>query len=133
MSQIGVSYTPSGGTPVYSFVFSEFSGADMPRTYQPSTSFNRSSSGTAIITGVPYREKYIWAITTPMLNTDAADFDDMFRAWDIDRSNGLAAAVGIIDNTFGSSISTSAVFSTSPTYSWMGPSFMMVSFGLTEI
>lgn len=133
MSQIGVSYTPSGGTPVYSFLFSEFSGAELPRTYQGGSQFERSSGGTSIITGAPYQDKYIWAISSPMLSADAESFDSMYRAWDLDRSNGLAAAVGIIDNTFGAQVNTSAVFSTTPAYSWMGPSYIMVSFGLTEV
>lgn len=133
MSQIGISYTPSGGSPVYSFVFSEFSGADLPRTYQASTTFRPSSNGTAVLTGPSFRQKYLWAISGPLTKAEAEDFDDMFRAWDQDRSNGLAAAVGIIDQTFGGEVNTSAIFSTPPSYTRMGPNYVMVSFGLTEV
>jgi len=133
MSQIGVSFTPDAGSPVYSFTFSEFSGAELPRTYQGNTTFSQSASGTSIITGAPYRQKYIWAISGPMTTAQAASFDAMFQAWDVDRSNGLAAAVGVTDETFGTTVNTSAVISTPPTYSRMSPTHTMVSFGLTEI
>lgn len=133
MSQIGISYTPSGGTPVYNFVFSEFSGADLPRTYQSSVTFNSSSNGAAIVSGPAFRQKYLWAISSPLTAAEAADFDAMFRAWDTDRSNGLSAAVGIIDQTFGDEVNSSAVFSTAPTYTKMGPNYFMVAFGLTEV
>jgi hypothetical protein len=132
MSQIGISYTPSSGGP-YNFLFSEFSGAELPRTYQASASFSQSSNGASILTGPSFRQKYIWAISTPMTKTAAADLDRMYRAWDLDRSNGLAAAVGVTDQLFSDSVSTSAVFSTPPSYSRMGPNHMMVSFGLAEV
>jgi hypothetical protein len=133
MSQIGVSFTPNAGSPVYSFTFSQFSGADLPRTYQSTAAFNQSANGTSIITGAPYRQKYIWAVSAPMTTADAASFDAMFRAWDTDRSAGLPAAVGVIDQTFGATVNTSAVISTPPTYIRMSPTHMMVAFGLTEV
>jgi hypothetical protein len=64
---------------------------------------------------------------------EAALFDQMFQAWDTDRSNGIAAAVGITDQTFGSTVTTSAVITTPPTYNRMGPKYMLLSFGLTEV
>lgn len=133
MSQIGVSFTPNAGSPVYSFTFSEFSGAELPRTYQSSAAFNQSANGTSIITGAPFRQKYIWAISSPMTTADAASFDAMFKAWDTDRAAGLPAAVGVIDQTFGAEVDTSAVISTPPSYSRMSPTHMMVAFGLTEV
>lgn len=132
MSTIGVSYTPSGGSPVYSFVFDKFSDGALPRQYTNNASFSFSANGASIITGPSYSQKLIWAISSPLSESQAASFDAMYRAWDADRAAGLPAAVGIIDNTFGSSVNTSAVFSTAPSYSKFGPTHMMVSFGLTE-
>ena len=133
MSQIGVSFTPNAGSPVYSFTFSEFSGAELPRTYQQTTSFTQSANGASIITGAPHRQKYIWAVSAPMLTTDAATFDAMFQAWDTDRASGLAAACGVVDETFGTTVNASAVISTPPSYRRMSPTHTMVTFGLTEV
>lgn len=133
MSQIGISFTPDAGSPVYNFLFSEFSGADLPRTYQSTAQFSQSANGTSILTGAPFRQKYIWAVSSPMPTAEAANFDAMFKAWDADRANGLAAAVGVIDETFGTTVNTSAIFSTPPTYTRMSPAYMMVAFGLTEV
>jgi len=133
MSQIGVSYTPSGGSPVYSFLFKESLGAEVPRTYASTATFEFSASGSAVTSGPSQRQRYIWAISSPMENDQAIAFDQMFRKWDEDRAKGLAAAVGITDQTFGSTVDTSAVFSTPPTYSKFGPHHKLVSFGLTEV
>lgn len=133
MSQIGVSYTPSGGSPVYSFTFKESLGAEVPRTYAASVSFEFAVSGSAVTTGPSQRQRYIWAISSPMTNAEAIQLDEMFRAWDQDRATGLPAAVGIIDQTFGDPVDTSAVFSTPPSYSKFGPNHKLVSFGLTEV
>ena len=133
MSQIGVSFTPSGGSPVYSFVFTEFSDSTFPRTYSGVASFSFTASGSPSLAGPPYAQKYIWAITTRLTISQAESFDAMYRAWDTDRSNGLAAAVGVTDETFGSTVNASAVFTTPPTYSKMGHTHIWVSFGLTEV
>ena len=133
MSQIGISYTPSGGSPVYSFLFSEFMDGTLPRSYLDTASFGFSGTGAPIISGNPVVQKRIWAISSPLPVSEAATFDQMYRAWDTDRANGLSAAVGIIDETFGSPVNSSAVFSTAPTYSKFGPYYMIVSFGLTEV
>lgn len=132
MSQIGVSYTPSGGSPVYNFVIDNFDSNDLPRSYQNDAAFSKSANGTSIISGPAYRQKYIWVFSTMMTTARAAEFDEMFQAWDLDRSGGLAAAVGIIDETFGATVNTSAIFSTAPQYTRMGPAYTLVSFGLTE-
>lgn len=132
MSQIGVSYTPNGGSPVYSFLFSEFVNESLPRQYTNNASFSFSANGASIITGPSYSQKRIWAISGVLPNSEAASFDAMFRAWDSDRAAGLPVAVGIIDETFGATVSTSAVFSTAPTFSKFSHTHMVVSFGLTE-
>ena len=133
MSQIGVSYTPSGGSPVYSFVFDNFGDNALPRSYQGSASFTQSANGASIIAGPAFRQKYIWVISSIITKEEAASFDEMFQAWDADRSTGLSAAVGVTDQTFGSPVSASAVMTTPPSYSRMGPRFMLVSFSLTEV
>jgi hypothetical protein len=133
MSQIGVSFTPSGGSPVYSFVFDNFGDNAMPRSYQSEASFSQSANGTTILDGPAYRQKYLWVISSLVPTAQAVQIDEMFQAWDTDRSSGLPVACGIIDETFGATVSSSAVFSTPPTYVRMGPKFTMVSFGLTEV
>ena len=132
MSQIGVSYTPSSGSPVYNFVIDNFDSTDLPRSYSNDAAFNKSANGTSIFSGPAYRQKYVWAFSTMMTTVKAAEFDEMFQAWDTDRSGGLAAAVGITDETFGATVNTSAIFSTAPQYTRMGPVYTLVSFGLTE-
>lgn len=133
MSQIGVSYTPSGGSPVYSFVFDNFGDNDLPRSYQGNASFTQSANGASIIAGPAFRQKYIWVIASLITKEEAVSFDEMFQAWDADRSAGLPSAVGVIDETFGPSVSASAVITTPPTYNRMGPRLMLVAFSLTEV
>ena len=133
MSQIGVSFTPSGGSPVYSFVFNNFGDNALPRSYQSEASFSQSANGTTILDGPAYRQKYIWVLSSIIPTSEAVQLDAMFQAWDTDRSNGLPVACGVTDETFGSTVTTSAVFSTPPTYVRMGPQFTMVAFGLTEV
>lgn len=133
MSQIGVSFTPSGGSPVYSFVFDNFGDNALPRTYQSTASFSTSANGTSIISGPAYRQKYIWAFSSIITKEEAAQFDAMFQAWDSDRAAGLPAALGVTDETFGATVSTSAIVSTPPSYVRMGPRLTMVAFALTEV
>jgi hypothetical protein len=130
---IGISYTPSGGSPVYSFLFNEFTPGDLPRSYNNSTSFSFSANGSAIMSGPANQQKRIWAISSRLTTAQAISFDAMYRSWDLDRGNGLAAAIGIIDQTFGPEISTSAVITTPPSYTMTSPTHMNVSVGLTEI
>ena len=133
MSQIGVSFTPSGGSPVYSFVFDNFGDNGLPRSYQSQASFSQSANGTTMLEGPAYRQKYIWAFSSIVSTSEAVQIDAMFQAWDQDRSNGLPVACGVTDETFGSTVATSAVFSTPPTFVRMGPKLTMVAFGLTEV
>jgi hypothetical protein len=132
-NSIGISYTPSGGSPVYSFLFENFAPGELPRSYSNSTSFSFSANGSAIVSGSAGQQKRIWAISGPLPTSQAVSFDAMYRSWDLDRGNGLAAAVGIIDKTFGPDVNTSALITTPPTYARMGPKFVLVSFGLTEV
>jgi len=133
MAQIGISFTPSIGTPVYNFVFDNFGSTDMPRTYQESATFSRSASGASLIDGSPYKQKYTWAISTIVPKATAISFDAMFRAWDEDRSAGLAAACGVTDTTFGPTVNAFVVFSAMPTYVHLSPTHTLVSFGIIEV
>lgn len=132
MSTIAISFTSSAPT-VYNFVFDKFMEDNLPRTYEGSANFEFSIGGAAILTGPPRSQKYIWAISTPVDLATASDFDEMFQAWDADRADGLAVALGIVDSTFGTSITTNALFSTAPSYQKFGPAQMIVSFGLTQV
>jgi hypothetical protein len=132
MSTIAISFTSSAST-VYNFVLDKFIEDNLPRSYAESNNFSFSVSGSAILTGPAYNQRHIWAISTPLANATAESFDDMYKAWDADRADGLGVALGLIDSTFGTSITTNAVFSTAPSYQKFGPAMMIVSFGLTEI
>ena len=135
MSQIGVSYTPNAGSPVYNFTFDQFTDGTLPRSYTNSASFEQSANGASIVTGPNYSQKRIWAVSAVVTKAIGASFDDMFRAWDLDRSDGLPVAVGVVDETFGTSVTTNAVFTTAPTFAQFGksPYYIVVSFGLTEV
>jgi len=132
MSVIAVSFT-SSGSDVYNFVFDKFIDDTLPRTWAESTNFSFSVSGSAILTGPARSQRHIWAISSPVDNLTAANFDEMYKAWDLDRSAGLSVALGVVDQTFGDTLTTNAVFSTAPSYSKFGPFNMLVSFGLTEV
>ena len=133
MSQIGLSYTPSGGSPVYNIVLGNFGDQAFPRSYLNSTEFSQSASGATILDGPAYEQKYQWVISSIVPTAIAEQFDAMFQAWDADRANGLAAACGVTDETFGPTVTTSVIFVTAPSYTYKGPAYTMISFGLQEV
>ena len=133
MPTIGISYTPSAGSPVYSFQIDNFGDNAMPRSYVGSFAFSQSLNGANILGGPAFRQKYQWVISTIMNTSDAQSFDAMFQSWDVDRASGLTAACGIIDETWGAVVDTSAVFITAPTYTRLSPILTLVSFGLQEV
>jgi len=130
---LGISYTPSGGSPVYNFEIDNFGDNAMPRSYVGEISYDMSANGTNILGGAAYAQKYQWVVSTIMETADALSFDAMFQAWDTDRAAGLTAACGVVDQTWGPDVTTSVVFVTAPTYTRMGPKLTMVSFGLQEV
>jgi len=132
MASIGVAYTSQAGD-AYNVVIDLFSGGEAARTYDGSVAFSRGVSGQQILQGRPGRQKYIWAISGVLTEAKAKELDDCFKAWDQDRTTGIAAAVGITDQTLFDSLTTSAVFSTPPTYIRFGPNDFSVAFGLTEV
>jgi len=105
----------------------------MPRSYMGSTTFEKSANGANIIGGPAYSEKYQWVVSTLMDTTSAESFDAMFRAWDADRAAGHPAACGIVDETWGATVTTNAVFVTPPVYTWAGGQLTLVSFGMSEV
>ena len=134
MSSIGIAYTEQGGSgQTYNVVMDTFSGAEIARVYDASAEFERGISGQQVVTGRPGRQKFIWAISAVVTKAKAKEIDDAFRAWDADRATGLAAAVGITDETLFDPITTSAVFSTPPSYIRMNHNTFTVAFGLTEV
>jgi len=132
MARLGLSYTAEEGT-VYNYILDNFGDDSYPRTYVATATFDTSVNGTNILGGPARIQKYTWAIASVVPSANAQGFEAMFRAWDLDRSNGFAAAVGIVDETFGPSITTTAVFVTPPSYTRMGPYYTMISCGLQEI
>lgn len=129
---IGISYTADGGT-AYNFQIDNFGDNAMPRSYVGSASFDISANGASILGGPAYRQKYQWVISTLMQRADAENFDAMFQAWDTDRADGLTAACGITDQTWGPDVDTNAVFATPPSYTYISPQLTLVSFGLQEV
>jgi hypothetical protein len=132
MSAVAIAYTPSGG-PTYNFVFREFLDGNYPRSHIASTNFDISALGTSILTGAAYQQKRIWAVNALLPIGEADDFETMYRAWDLSRSQGNTVAMGFTDATFGATISTTVVFSTSPTFAKFGPNYVAVAFGVTEL
>lgn len=132
MSAVAIAFTPSGG-PTYNFVFDQFLDGTYPRSYVSSTNFDISALGTAILTGPAYQQKRIWAVNALLPIDQVDDFDSMYRAWDLARSQGNTVALGFTDTTLGASISTTVVFSTPPTYSKFGPNYVAIAFGVTEL
>ena len=129
---IGISYTANGGA-VYTFQIDNFGDNAMPRSYVGSVEYDMSANGASILGGPAYRQKYQWVISTIMRTTDAESFDTMFQAWDTDRSAGLTAACGVVDETWGPDVNADAVFITPPSYTYLGPELTLVSFGLQEV
>ena len=130
---LGISYTPVAGTPVYDITIKEFTDSAIPRAYIAETSYGQSVTGASILTGPTYRQKYIWTIAAHLTPAQAQDLDAMFRAWDEDRSNGNNAAIGVVDQTFGAEVDTTALFSTPPSFTYVSPSRTAVAFGLSEV
>ena len=131
--RIGVAYTPSGGSPNYNILIDNFADGVLPRTYLGAYEFSLSATGSNILGGPAYNDKYQWVISTKVSRQEAETFDAMYRAWDADRAAGRAAAVGVTDETFGTTVNTTAIFVTPPSYTRLSPQTYVVSFGMQEI
>lgn len=135
MASIVVEYTAQhGGNTVYSVTMTRFSGEDLPRSYGANASFDRSANGASILAGPGYKEKRIWAFSTFLTGPQTAELYNMFEAWDEDRANGLPVACSIVDDTLVTTVSTSVLFSTPPTFTRLGYSGeYIVDFGMSEV
>jgi len=132
VASIGIAYTSNQGT-TFNVTFSEFAGAEFARTYDGSVEFQRTGTGTTSIAGLGRRQKYIWAISAHLTKAKAKEVDDLFKAWDNDRSKGRAVACGITDETLFDSLTSTAIISTPPTFTYLSPDRYSVALGLTEL
>lgn len=132
MASIGVAFVDSLSVN-YNVVISDFNDANLPRQYLNNAEFSYSANGSNILGGPAYRQKYVWTIASIIPTADALALDALFVAWDTDRAAGKPVACGVTDETFGATITTNAVFSTAPSYTYMGGNLTMVAFGLTEV
>jgi hypothetical protein len=132
MAAIGLAYVAQDSVS-HNVVIRRFTEGAIPRIYDGTAAYGRTASGGTTVESRAGRQKYIWAISAPLSKADALEIDAMFKDWDEDRSNGYASAVGVTDETFGSSLTTTAVFSTPPSYEYVNEHFVIVTFGLTEV
>ena len=115
-----------------SVFFTESNSKSLTRIYDGSASIARSATGSQVLGGPAFGQKYIWAISSLIPRANALELDAMFRDWDQRRSEGGTPAVLVEDDTFGDPISTYAVFSTPPSYI-LHSGFTGIDFGLTEV
>ena len=128
---IGLAYSGTGDA--YNVVFKDFTGAGIPRQYESTAEFGRSSSGATSLGGSSSRQKYIWAISALITKEESIVLDQMFRSWDSDRADGYPAGCGLTDETFGDSLTTTVVFTTPPSYIYLNKSVVQVDFGVVEV
>ncbi len=131
--RIGVSFTPSTGGSAYNFLIDNFGDDAIPRQYIGSYEFSLSTSGANVMSGPSFNDRYQWTISTKVTKAEAENFDAMYRAWDTDRSEGKAAALGVIDETFGATVNTSAIFITPPSFNRLSAKVFLLSFGMQEV
>ena len=134
MSTIVVSYT-SQHSPftAHSVELKFFSGGEISRTYSGNSTFSLSANGSNVISGPAYRQKYIWGVSAVVTKAEALAFDAMFQDWDTDRAQGLPVVCGVVDGTFGATVNASAIYSTPPSFTKLGPNTYALDFGLSEI
>lgn len=124
----------SSNSNAYNVTLKRFTDNALMRIYDTSTaSFERSISGTQLLLGRAGRQKFIWNISAYVSKEQALKIDDMFQAWDADRASGIAAAVGVLDQTGLRSESGSAIFSQPPQFQQVNPYEYIATFVLTEV
>ena len=131
MAEIQITYTAVDASN-YVAVFRQFNETIVPRGYLPGESFQISATGSTILSGAPVRRRYLWTLAVTMPKADAVSVMDLFEAWDADRASGKTCAVDIVDSTFGSTVTSKAIFSTPPVFDNVR-SGILVSMGLTEV
>lgn len=133
MSSVAISYTTQDTSTVYNIVFTNFTDGTLPRSYVEQTNYTYGTKGTSIVNGPAYQEKRVWAISSLLPTATAEQVDIVYRQWDQDRAAGYSAALGLVDTTFGGTVTTNVIFTTAPTFERYGPNYFTVSFGLTEV
>jgi len=128
---IGLAYSSGGDS--YNVVFREFTGAGFPRQYESVATFSRTAAGTTSFGGSSARQKYIWAISAFLTPEKAQELDSMFRRWDQDRSAGFSSGCGLTDETFGTTVNATVVFTTPPSFIYLSGSLIQVDFGVSEV
>ena len=130
---VAIAFTSQDTGTSYNVVFRDFTSPDIPRSWQGTAGFARSLTGANVLKGPRYQQKYQWTIDCILPTEDAERLDKMYAAWDVDRADGKAVAVGILDTCFGDDVSGSAVFTVAPTYTYAGPRHTIVSLGLVQV
>lgn len=134
MAGLAIAYTQqTGGSASWNIVFEDFTSPELPRQYENSAGFGRSSTGALIQSGPRYTQKYVWIVDCILDKENAQDLNQLYRAWDEDRATGKSVAVGITDATFGDSLSSQATFTSAPSFTYASPRKTIVSFGLTQV
>lgn len=138
MASFSIGYTsqPTTEDPLgvtYEITFRQFTAEEVMRTYQPTIGFQRTVGGTNVLTGPAEVSKYIWGVSGVTDKAIGLQLDQLYRAWNLDRASGLAAAVGVLDTTWGDIGQKSAVFSTAPTFTYVNDYYVVAAFGLTEV
>ncbi len=131
MASIGLAY--SSGVDSYNIVLDGFTEQGMPRGYEGDSGYEAGIAGSTMLSGIAYKQKRIWTISAVTNKATALKIDEMFRKWDEDRASGTAASIGLLDQTFGADVNATVVFTTAPAYNYTSETFMVVSFGLTEV
>ena len=132
---ISISYDPqvqSGVSPI-TVVIDNFADNALPRSRVGNIDFSQSANGTSILSGPAVAQKFQWVISAILTKTKAESLDNLFGYWDEDRADGRAAACGIVDTTWKSSLTTSAVFITPPVFTYLNDNLITVSFGLQQV
>ena len=132
MANFSIGYT-SQASVIYEVTFRQFTNQSVMRTYQPTVAFKRSVSGTTVLAGPADVSKYVWGVSGMTDKAIGIQIDEMYRAWSADRATGIAAAVAILDETWGNIGTRSAVFSTPPTFEYLNDKNVIAAFGLTEV
>ena len=130
---IAIAYTAQTNSGSWNIVFSEFTSNDIPRTYSGEATFEYSTDGSLVLGGPAYVQKYLWTIDCIITKTAGLELDQLYREWDTDRASLLAAAVGIVDDTWGPQYTGNAVFASPPKFTYLNGNRCIASLGLQEV
>lgn len=134
MAGLAIAYTrQSAPVTSWNIVFEQFTSTDLPRQYSDTAGFSRSQTGALLQQGPRYAQKHVWTIDCMLTTPVAHQLDALYKAWDYDRSVGKSVAVGLLDQTFGPTVNTTATFASSPVFTYAGPGHTIVSFALQEV